>query len=489
MKCCEPPETVAPASQNALKEQLRGIPGLSMCFDHAAQGKSSRCLSHKNCPVAEFCSSGRECKPREECRENGDAVDGSCPIPPSLWQWTTDNSVQLLTETEARMILGRDASRETVQRETTGIGFELVSAPPPQALAGQRGLESTVEVLTLLRSMGVQAGPTQGLHVHINVGKPGQGRTPGKDVGASLTMAEISNVWAHYARYQHVIDELLQDNRINNEYSVGLHFHEQIIGTGLQATGGYGLQVTAGHRYGSELYAPAFFNRMHRWVHDLGDERTSAEYCNWVNAGYLSDGYGVEYREEEFRRPCSLGHPKERYQHINLCVLNKFGTMEFRAFPATNDPERAMMWVRLLLNFVETFKSRHEYIRDASKDPVVAMRALEAAQATATLQGLANDVGMGAADLRFWKGRSWIDDSPACRLPGDRGDGSAAFVELEPREPTPTEDKQEPQWWNGHAWMPKPSEWSHAPTEVDVSATADFRPNAPQRIQTVRRQS
>ena len=81
-----------------------------------------------------------------------------------------------------------------------GVGFELVSPPPPNALTGQTGVRSVVETLSVLPAQGVQAGPTQGLHVHVNVGKPGKAATAGMNAGDSLSVNEISNVWAQYAK-------------------------------------------------------------------------------------------------------------------------------------------------------------------------------------------------------------------------------------------------------------------------------------------------
>lgn len=397
------------------------------------------------------------------------------------WNWITDCTVKPLKEAEARQLGSSSPSSET-----SGVAFELVSAPPPHALTGATGIQSAFEVVSLLHAMGVQAGPTQGMHVHVNVGKPGQSQTPGAGAGRSLSMAEIGNVYAHFARYTHVTDEMLQDSRVNNRWSKGLHFHEQIVNV---AETGYGgaPQIQSGltRTSGGSRDVPKFFKRIHKWVKGAVGRQDDSKFCNWVNGGYLS-GYSGENYDSYPSQPCDQRYPNERYHNINLIVLNRYGTIEFRAFPASSDAQRVTSWIRFVLKFVDSFKDRHEFLRDGHDDPEVAALELEHAQTAASLEGLAQEVGMSAEDLQLWKRKPW-EQGPACQVGGasalELGAGELSAEPLE--EPEPQELSMElepPRAWDG---TPYTSEWSHAEpqellrvehggqtSEMEVGATA-----------------
>merc|ERR1719247_2733162 len=81
-------------------------------------------------------------------------------------------------------------------------------------------------MIWVLDTLGVEAGPSAGMHVHINVLNEGYGDGEGRE---ALSPRQIANVWAHYARFQVVIDEFLIDSRIQNQYAKPLLFQRQYL--------------------------------------------------------------------------------------------------------------------------------------------------------------------------------------------------------------------------------------------------------------------
>lgn len=121
------------------------------------------------------------------------------------WNWETDSSVHPLTEREVNALgLGAD--------ETAGTPFEVTAPGPPHVLSGASGFRSSMLMMEALKIMGIQAGPSQGMHVHVNVLSD---RAP----GAKLTTTQVAHVWAAYAKYQLVIDEFLSPSRPGNNYA------------------------------------------------------------------------------------------------------------------------------------------------------------------------------------------------------------------------------------------------------------------------------
>merc|ERR1719161_2758698 len=91
---------------------------------------------------------------------------------------------------------------------------------------GTAGLARLHERVWALRHMGVQAPPSAGMHVHVNVGTPGVRGEPDQSPPERerLSPRQIASVWAAYARFQPVIDEhFLQDSRRLNPYCEGLY--------------------------------------------------------------------------------------------------------------------------------------------------------------------------------------------------------------------------------------------------------------------------
>lgn len=301
---------------------------------------------------------------------------------PSDWQWTTDVSVKNLDEAEAKELLDDDAA---IASEITGVGFELISPPPPNVLAGQSGLYSVAETVGLLASLGVQAGPSQGMHVHINVGKPGKPTAEAQTtkMGRDLTPREIGNVWVQYAKYQFVIDEMLQGSRVDNHYARGLHF-------GFFRAPRIELEPGPTPDLGSESeeasrMAGRTFEALWQWVNaDAGSELDATAFCDSVLMG------AVDEDSDGSNSPCSQRYPSQRYTQLNLAPLNRLGTIEFRGFPATTDSGRIILWTKFLLKFVAHFHSAaHPFFEPENlTDPVPPLRASTAAPEIAALQSV-----------------------------------------------------------------------------------------------------
>merc|ERR1719253_2354991 len=188
--------------------------------------------------------------------------------------------------------------------------------------------------------MGVQAGPSQGLHVHVNVGRPGQEATSGPGAGASLTTRQIANVWARYAKYQLVIDVFLQDARVGSEWSQGLYFSPldvvDVTQAGRAAAGGVKDAVSSTQA----RYSEAVFRKLHKWTKEHFGTADEQHFCNYV----LSQGMTKKRKQNlekalemtpgsdelELKGPCQAKYPAIRYMSVNLAVLNKYGTLEFR---------------------------------------------------------------------------------------------------------------------------------------------------------------
>lgn len=307
----------------------------------------------------------------------------------------------------------------TRRSETRGVGFELKSRPPPHALAGSAGVQAVEEVLRVLTHLGVQAGPSSGLHVHVDVGKPGAWRRKESD----LSLWQIAQVYVQYAKWQLVIDEMLTDSRIGNSYA-----RELLVA----APRVFDLKKGKGEVQSSNEYFKPFFWRLWTWF-SVREERPAtvprglrvndddAEYvlglnpsgfCRWVTAGRPERV--PEWQQLvgwESDNPCEDRYPDERHQQVNLAVLDRLGTIEFRAFPATNDGQRARRWVEFVLRFVETMKDEQEFF---SRSPAEDLFALTNAQKLASLKQLEAKLGV---DMSYWRQRSWLK-GPACEPHG-----------------------------------------------------------------------
>jgi len=399
---------------------MQDLVGVSACFDKAKWGRTGgECEDHTECALSHFCRKDLTCAPRKDCNATVEmqAIDDVCPHLLGTWQWETDCTVRAFTADQARQVYPDD--EEKAASEQNGVPFELVSAAPPHALAGARGVKSVAEVLTVLKRMGVQAGPSQGMHVHVNVGKPGQPPAAG-DVdgpygrGSDLSTEQIANVWANYAKYQLVIEEMLQDSRIGNHWAKSLRFTHQTVLTD-DVRGNANRDLASFRRSQPEVErAKEVLKNLYDWVMEKrsGAELDDTQFCDDMVGARYPRGERPEYSS----RPCSPRnrYPSERYQQVNLVVLNKYGTMEFRAFPATNDPERAMQWVQFILRFVDRLKDDAGWVK-ASFDAT--LQALAEDQLTQSFDSLAtalspteDEEGTAAFRDRFvgyWARKPW----------------------------------------------------------------------------------
>jgi hypothetical protein len=257
------------------------------------------------------------------------------------------------------------------------------------------------EALDLFKAMGVQSNPSSGFHVHVNVGFPDGHMTEGV-YGSQLTPRQVANVWLAYARFQLVIDtHFLQASRVSNRFCRGLVLGRQCVGVWgkpsyacLEAEE----QVTSCSGVDTQVAAtPAalVFRNMHAFFRQLAPD----------NSTFVDSVYGNQEAGCQFN-----GY---RYTQLNLEALNKYGTLEFRGFPATYNAERYLAWINFLIHFVERYKDCPSSPSSASgcdyfahDDAQVGLELLTLAQATATLEDLA--VELGEPVVSYFRKKSWL---------------------------------------------------------------------------------
>mmetsp|Transcript_101221 Transcript_101221/g.179789 ORF Transcript_101221/g.179789 Transcript_101221/m.179789 type:complete len:611 (+) Transcript_101221:48-1880(+) len=359
------------------KEQVED---LRKCYSSVLKEKAFNCSSSTECGLDGFCNRNRTCMRRKSCSRS-DALEGVCP-PRMLWNWETDSSVKPLDLEQAKSVgAGRD--------ETNGVAFELVSPGPPHTLSGQQGFQSFTEVLTGLRHVGVQAGPSQGLHVHVNV--------VGSAQGEKISLAGIMSIWAAWAKYQLVINEMLSPGRPGNKYANPLYLGQQC------ASGDSSCKMVK--RFFRQMYQFRFLN-----FKLLSTERSAAsDMCNKV----LKWDAGNPY-------PCGSRYPSQRYFQVNLVPLQKYGTLEFRAHSATYDQERVARWVQFLIAFVEHFgagagqESMKQYFSAGTWED--GYHLLKEAQLKATSDELFGELEgkVDAGSKAYYASRQWEQENPTC---------------------------------------------------------------------------
>lgn len=248
-----------------------------------------------------------------------------------------------------------------------------------------------------------------------------------------MSPPEIANVWASYALFQNVIDDFLGDGRIGNLYARPLRFHSSMKlmpAEGEEAR----LEDVSTHNARYYLFPRQVFQRLHAWVNwaqrvpgfpalDVADD---GDFCDFVMQGEHGRGD---------RRVCARPgenwyYPDERYWQVNMVVLNKYGTLEFRAYPSSPDTERVLHWVRLVTTFVERMRHVDHYFAPPSAED--ALFALEQDQALASLVDLERALDL---DLGFFRQRNWErlpdgTENPACRR-GVLREHAAAHAELQ----------------------------------------------------------
>jgi len=302
------------ALRDAVKE-------LQTCAERTSVSKS--CSRTSECSVYDFCHHGR-CQNRTRCSERA-----GIKCPPSMsWNFITDGSVKPLTAEQAHQA-GASSS------ETSGTPFEIVSPP----LSGQSGWQSMTEVLGLVRHVGVQAGPSSGIHIHVNV----IGDPPGVNSGPKLSLRGIINVWAAYAKYQHVINDMLSPGRQDNHYSKSLYLGDCDVGTTPPEGQDRTWYSTYPHKFVRRIFKNMFAYRRKLASNSPRTHDAAKDMCNAI-LSVPGDP-----------TPCKSRYPWQRYFQVNLVPLSKYGTMEFRGHSATYDQERVARWIQFLIAFVDYY--------------------------------------------------------------------------------------------------------------------------------------
>lgn len=328
------------------------------------------------------CPSGeaKVCQKRSECEDGLPAGGGACPTALKKWQWTLDPSVHALSEAAAKQLSPHG------DREDEGAGFELVSPP----LAGEEGMRSALEVLQVLRGMGIQAGTSSGMHVHVNVASS-------KVPGTILSPTKIANVWVIFAKYQLVIDEMLSPSRLGNHYARRL-FLGQCSGN----EDGVCSDENPCH------CSRRFFKQIHAYVHDAKQLMTGTvgDFCNAALAN------------DEEDKPCDARYPDVRYYALNLVPLTRLGTIEFRAHSATHDPERLQRWTQFVVAFVEHFgvdmpsAAKPFFDGNAEEDLAELAEAQKDATSDELFEALKDKLSPGFKE--YFASRPWEDEAPGC---------------------------------------------------------------------------
>jgi len=337
------------------------------------QNHDKPCLGSGFCGLAGFCSTaaGKQrvakepkgtCKPRADCKDDG----AGAPCPPSLtkdWNWDFDASVMPMSINE---------TSDTT--EWDGVPVEVIAPGPPSGwpLRWAGGLRNAAEMMTVLRWMGLQMGPSTGMHVHVNM----QAKIAGGD--CCLDDKQVTRIWTAFAKYQLVLDETQSSSRVPNAYAVGLMM-------------------------GDARMAAIFANLHDFWNGIIHHKKPdgSPDFCNSA-LGVIRDPQTLAFKaiggawdtpvgkndSEPDGKVCQIKHPDERYTALNLHPIGKKGTIEFRCHAGTHDPERVLRWVQLVTSFVEAFKDDAEMDKYYDEGVTADWRQLFLDQLAATRAGL-----------------------------------------------------------------------------------------------------
>lgn len=368
----------------------------------------TQCESHLNCTMNQYCQfaeiNGKQvqgCGLRRKCTPD-QSIDGQCFLLPKHWTWERDGSIKGMSKSTSQRLEPGNC-KNTYSNTERFLAFELVSP----VIHGTGGIKSAAEALAALHFMGVEAGPTASLHMHVNAGGVDDHGSPVP--GSYLDGVAIHNIWTHYARFQFVIFEMLQDSRIMNKYALPLIFDSHpIVAVSLKNKKIHAEVLSSDTVFGTATKQSLHvFGQLHRWVLSNDTSGSSHRRCETIFDGH----------------ECRVRYSEWRYAQLNLISLAKHNTLEFRAFPATSDPERAIQWVTFVLRFVEVFRHRADFapktnvlLDDLSKDDVeqsikYSLEELKEAQLAATWTDLERELDM---DLSYWKARDWLKRNPTC---------------------------------------------------------------------------
>jgi len=226
-----------------------------------------------------------------------------------------------------------------------------------------------------------------------------------------LSYRGIGNVWAAWAKYQLVLDELLSPSRLDSpSYSRRL-----FLG---QCRGEHKFKPEASCAENPCPCVRSMFTQMHSAI-NASEAKANAGYakkdiyafCNAVN------------RRPGMVKPCRRHYPHTRYFQLNLAALGRYGTIEFRGHSATYDGERVARWVRFVVAFVEHFGVSPEgsnsmatfFDEDSDRD----LAELAAAQRNAKIEELFQELaGVLDSETRdYYIHRAWEKGDQLCQPP------------------------------------------------------------------------
>jgi len=326
-------------------------------WKHTVLRLPRRCARNADCDLSHYCDFERRehddhavrdrkqqravlpgvCRSRARCKNVTSAAAAvNCSIPLTSWTWHRDSTVAPLSKELVEALQARVEA--DLSSEHIGVPMEVAAPGPPHVLSGQRGMRSLLEMLAALRHMGVQAGPSSGLHVHVNVGNGG---VPGRPM-APISVAAI---WMAYAKYQLVIDEMLTPGRTTTKYARPLFVGHCEAALHLESN-------TSWVR--DDCMVRRMFTNIHRKVREILQGRDWSYASGDPMGPLLNFCDAVAVTKGQANSSCKDG---DRYWQLNLMSLGKHGTLEFRAHSATHDAERVLRWTQFALAFVEHFGS------------------------------------------------------------------------------------------------------------------------------------
>lgn len=287
------------------------------------------------------------------------------------WHWEPEDAMIPFTP--------RDTSDP---KEYVGYMAELTSPGPPEVLLGQQGIDDVAAVFATLGHMSIQVGLWAQFHVHVNAFS--SKANPNAD--CCLSSDEIANVWAAWASFQPVIDEMQSSTNVDNQWAAPLYLEDPI--------------------------AMEVFENMHKVY---GTDLPAEEACETFYGKNACDGSHHEnaFTPPNAKRGESYEHSPHRYYAVNLAPLTGKGTIEFRQQAGTHDPERAQRWAQFVLAFVETFKQDASFFQGSLSEDV---RSLKRAQEQASFDSLFQRLGQRVDDQshEYYAQRQWTKEDPRC---------------------------------------------------------------------------
>lgn len=192
--------------------------------------------------------------------------------------------------------VGIDATTDKTYREGTAewtvstdgtikqpLPLEIISPP----LCGLQGIRQVIRVLYMLKQADVKTDVSCALHVHWNA--------------TNFSGIHLQNLVRLYAKFEPILDSFVDKSR---------------------------------RRDGNQHCRSLLKENSWQWVDELGDNSSRA--------------YEVARKFEETQRLTPVtSFPSARHHKLNLCAVNKYGTVEFRQHHSTFDYESVKNWILL----------------------------------------------------------------------------------------------------------------------------------------------